>query len=118
MALLVKMIEEINLGTPKNPKIIHFVASLSNVEKDDFFRFFLERHINFVWSYANMPRFDPKLVLHHFPLKIGAKKVNKKLKKMHSQVALLVKIELKKLLDVGFLKPVDYVEWISKIWYL
>ena len=42
LALLVEMIEEINLGIPDNPKIIHFAASLSKEEKDEFVRFFLE----------------------------------------------------------------------------
>ena len=48
--LLVKMIEEINLGIPDNPKIIHFAASLSKEKKDEFVKLFLERHINFSWS--------------------------------------------------------------------
>ena len=34
---------------------------------------------------------------------------------MHPQVALLVKDELKKLLDVGFIRPIHYAEWISNI---
>lgn len=34
---------------------------------------------------------------------------------MHPHIALLVKIELQKLLDVGFIKPIDYVEWISNL---
>ena len=58
---------------------------------------------------------DPKLVLHHLPLKLGVKPVKKKLRKMHPQVALLVKGELKKLLDVGFIRPIDYAEWISNL---
>jgi hypothetical protein len=41
--LLVEMIEEINLGTPNNPKIIHFAASISPQERDEFVKFFLER---------------------------------------------------------------------------
>lgn len=40
---LVEMIEEINLGTPNNPKIIHFAASLSKYDKDEFVGLFLER---------------------------------------------------------------------------
>lgn len=28
-------------------------------------------------------------------------------------MALLVKVELKKLLDVGFIRPIDYADWIS-----
>lgn len=40
--LLIEMTEEVNLGVPDNPKIIHFAASLSPEEKDEFVIFFLE----------------------------------------------------------------------------
>lgn len=29
---------------------------------------------------------------------------------MHPQIALLVKVELQKLLDVGFIRPINYIE--------
>lgn len=58
---------------------------------------------------------DPKLVLHHFPLFPNTTPINKKLRKMHPQIALLVKAELKKLLEVGFIQPIEYVEWISNL---
>ena len=109
------MIEEINLGILDNPKIIHFAASLSKEEKYEFVKFFLERKINFSWSYVDMPGLDPKIVLHHLPLKLGSKLVKHKLRKMHPQVALLVKVELKKLLDARFIRPIDYAKWISNL---
>lgn len=34
---------------------------------------------------------------------------------MHPKIALLVKVELKKLLDVGFIRPINYLEWISNL---
>jgi hypothetical protein len=34
---------------------------------------------------------------------------------MHPQIALLVKLELQKFLDVGFIRPIDYPEWVSNI---
>lgn len=34
---------------------------------------------------------------------------------MQLQVALLVKVELEKLLDVHFIRPIDYPEWISNL---
>lgn len=34
---------------------------------------------------------------------------------MHPQIALLVKVELQKLLDVGLIRPIDYAEWISNL---
>lgn len=62
-----------------------------------------------------MPGLDPTLVLHHLPLLPNAKPVKQKIRKMHPQIALLVKAELKKLLDVSFIRPIDYVEWISNL---
>ena len=54
-----------------------------------------------------MPGLDSELVLHHLPLKLGEKLVKQILRKMHPQVALLVKAELKKPLDVRFIRPID-----------
>ena len=34
---------------------------------------------------------------------------------MHPHVALLVKVELEKLLKVNFIRAIDYAEWISNI---
>lgn len=34
---------------------------------------------------------------------------------MHPQIALLVKAKLKKLLDVSFIRPIDYAKWISNL---
>lgn len=62
-----------------------------------------------------MPRLDPGLFLHHLPLKLEVKPIKQKLRKMHPQVALLVKAELKKLLDVSFIRPIDYAKWISNL---
>ena len=57
-----------------------------------------------------MPGLDPKLFLHIFPIKPRVKPVKKKMRNIHPQVSLLIKAKLKKLLDVGFIKPIDYVE--------
>lgn len=62
-----------------------------------------------------MPGLDLDLVMHHLTVVEGEKLVKQKLRKMHPQIKLLVKVELKKLLDVGFIKPIDHVEWISNI---
>lgn len=34
---------------------------------------------------------------------------------MHPQITLLVKAELKKLLDIGFIRSTDYTKWILNI---
>lgn len=34
---------------------------------------------------------------------------------MHPQIALLVKVELQKMLDVGFIQLIDYLEWVLNV---
>lgn len=50
---------------------------------------------------------DPKLVVHNLTLKSDAKPVKQKLCKMHPTIALMVKEELQKLLEVKFIQPID-----------
>jgi len=75
----------------------------------------MRRAINFAWTYADMPGLDPSLVVHHLAVSPNAKLVKQKLRKMHPQVALLVKAEIQKLLEAKFIKPIDYPEWVSNL---
>ena len=58
---------------------------------------------------------DPSFVMHNLPLKEGDKPSKQKLKNMHPSKALLVKKEIEKYLNVGFIKPIDYSKWIANI---
>ncbi|GLJ55837.1 hypothetical protein SUGI_1198920 [Cryptomeria japonica] len=114
-SMLVEETIKTNIGTEEVPHNIFLAQSLTESEKSKFISFFKERQINFSWSYADMPGLDLDLIIRHLTVKLGAKPVKQKLRKMHPQVALLVKAELEKLLDVGFIRPIDYPEWISNL---
>lgn len=77
--------------------------------------FLQEIQVKFSWSYANMPGLDLELVMHNLVVRPDVKLVKQKLHKMHPQVVLLVKVELQKILDVEFIKPIDYPKWLSNI---
>lgn len=53
---------------------------------------------------------DLELVVDYLVVHLDAKIVKQKLRKMHPQFSLLVKAEIKKILDVGFIHPIDYPE--------
>ena len=95
--------------------MIHLAQSLSPKEKAEFIAFFQKKKINFAWTYSNMPGLDLDLIMHHLSIAPGIKPVKQKLHKMYPHVALLVKAKLEKLLKAGFIRAIDYVEWISKI---
>lgn len=46
---------------------------------------------------------------------LGVKPYKQKLRKMHPHITLLVMVEIQKLLDVDFMRPIDYAEWISNL---
>lgn len=112
---MIEPTQSINISTEVATKNIHLAESLTGQELPDFTDFFREKQIKFAWSYAEMPRVDLDLVMHHLSIAPRAKPVKQKLRKMNPQVTLLVKAELKKLLDVGFIQLLDYAEWISNI---
>lgn len=100
---LIEPTQSINIDTEATTKTIHLEKSLTEQERPEFTKFFKEKKINFAWSYAYMPRVDPDLTMHHLSIAPRAKPVKQKIRKMNPHVALLVKTELKKLLDVGFI---------------
>lgn len=58
---------------------------------------------------------DMELIVHNFAIQPDVKLVKQKLCKIRPQVSLLVKVELHKILDVKFITPIDYPEWVSNI---
>lgn len=90
--------------------MIHLAQSLSPEEKEEFIAFFQETKINFAWTYCDMPGLDPDLIMHHLSIAPGVKLVKQKLWKMHPHVAFLIKVELEKLLKVGFIYAIDYAK--------
>ena len=105
----------VNLGTEDNPQITYIAATLSPDEQKVMTELLKKGKINFAWTYKDMPRLDTDLVVHHLTVDPKIKPVKKKLRKMHPKVALLVKVELQKMLEEKFIHPIDYLEWISNI---
>lgn len=62
-----------------------------------------------------MSGLNPKLVVHNLVVDPKVKPIKQKLHKLHPKVALLVKAELEKLLDVKIIHPIDYSDWISNM---
>ena len=50
---------------------------------------------------------DTKLIMHHLSIAPRVKPVKLKLKNMHPHVALLVKVELEKLLNANIIRAID-----------
>ena len=67
----------------------------------------------FAWSYKELEGIPPEIVEHRIPLMTGAVPIRQKERRMNPQLQLIVKEELEKLLQAGFIKPVEITDWVS-----
>ena len=67
----------------------------------------------FAWLYKDLKGISPKLVGHRIPLIPGGRSIRQKERRMNPILQLLVRIELERLLEAGFIKPVEITDWVS-----
>jgi hypothetical protein len=62
-----------------------------------------------------MSGLDRSIVEHRLPLNKGLRPFQQQARQMRTEVLEEVKKEIEKMLEVGFIRPCRYVEWISSI---
>ncbi|KAI5434066.1 hypothetical protein KIW84_021072 [Lathyrus oleraceus] len=60
-------------------------------------------------------RVDFEIVEHRLPLKPKCPPVKQKLRRTHSDMAVKIKEEVQKQIDVGFLVTAEYPQWVANI---
>ncbi|XP_058180182.1 uncharacterized protein LOC131298724 [Rhododendron vialii] len=92
--------EEVNLGTPEDPKITYVNAALPIEIKE---------------NYDEMPGLDRSLVEHKIPIKENYVPFKQAPRRMKDDVLPQVKKEMERLFEAKFIRPVKYVEWVSNV---
>lgn len=76
----------------------------------------MREHIDaFTWDYKEMKGLHPSIFTHHIYIKEGYKLVCQPQRRMNLTLKDIVKEEMKKLLDTGFIYPISYSEWVSPL---
>ena len=69
----------------------------------------------FAWSYEDMPGIDTYILQHCIPTNPTIKLVKQKLRRMKLEWTLKIKEEVEKQYNVGFLRLVNYPEWLANV---
>ena len=109
------LLEKINLGTEKEPRITYVSSLLKEEVKKELVVLLKEFKDYFAWDYTEMPRLDREVVEHRLPIKPEFHPFQQPPRRMSKEVELKVKDEIEKLLKVGFIRPTRYAEWLSNI---
>ena len=93
----------VNLGSEEDPKEVKIGASLHPNVKRGLIELLKEYVDIFAWSYQDMPCLDTNIVEHHLPLKPECPPVKQKLRRTHPNMAVKIKEEVLKQINLVFL---------------
>lgn len=99
-------------GTPR-PTYVN--KELEANQKEELIQLLREYKDVFAWNYDEMPGIDKDLVEHNLNISPGMKPVKQAPRNYAPEVETQIKEEIKKLLEVGFIKPIQHPTWLSSI---
>lgn len=108
-------LEEVNLGTVENPKLV-FISKLLLAETRMALIGLLTSYKDyFAWDYTKLFGLDRDLVEHYLPIKPGFKPFQQPLRRMAPKMITQVKVEIEHLYNAKFIQMTRYVIWLSNI---
>ena len=107
--------QPINLGTDEDSKMIQVGNTLITFEKDALVALLTEFKKVFMWSYEDMVGIDIDIIQHCIPIDPTMKVVKQKLRRMKPEWTLKIKEEVEKQYNAGFLRVVNYPEWLANV---
>ena len=76
----------------------------------------ISRHLDaFAWSASDMPGIDLEFLCHHLTMDAKVRPVRQRRRKFNEERRLVVKEETKKLLSVGHIREIQYLEWLANV---
>ena len=88
---------------------------LSSTERKEYMNLLVEFRDVFAWKPSDLVGIPPELGEHHIDLVEGSTPVRQRQYRLNPRYSMLVKEELEKLLEAGFIYPVNNSEWVSPI---
>jgi hypothetical protein len=108
-------LEEIDIGDGITPTPTFVNKNMSLEHKDAIIKFLRDYVDCFIWNYRKMSGLSRELVEHWLPNKYDFRPYKQSARRFNPIIHDRVKEEVERLLDVGFIRPCRYSEWVSNI---
>jgi len=108
-------IEDCNIGTTENPKMIKLSKALPPEQKLKYIELFKEFQDVFAWSYEDLKSYDTYVIQHTIPLRENKKPFKQKLRRVNPVLLPLIEKEVKRMYEAGIIAPIRFSEWISNL---
>jgi hypothetical protein len=108
-------IEDCNIGTQKDPKIIKLSKTLSPEIKQRYISLMKDFPDVFAWSYEDLKVYDTKVIQHVIPIKDDHKPFKKKLRRINPMLFPLIEKEVRKLFDAKIIVSLRFSKWVANL---
>jgi hypothetical protein len=109
----VEDLEEFEVGDPK--KRICIGLQLPQPMKEELVSFLKCNNDIFAWSHEDMPGIDPSIIVHKLNVDSNHRPVKQRRRAFAVERNQAIAEEVKKLLKAGFIREVDYPEWLANV---
>jgi hypothetical protein len=93
----------------------HIGSQLPQLMKEDLVAFLKCNNDVFAWSHEDMPGIDPSVIVHKLNVDPNHRPVKQRRRAFAAERNQAVAEEVEKLLKAGFIREVDYPEWLANV---
>ena len=108
-------IEDKNIGTKENPKIVKLSKKLPEKEKEEYVKLMKKYTDVFAWSYEDLKEYDTSIIQHIIPIKLGERPFKQKIRRTNPKLLPIIEKEIKKLFDAKIIVTLRFSKWVAKL---
>jgi hypothetical protein len=106
-------LEEFEIADPG--KKVRIGSQLLQLVKEDLVTFLKHNSDVFSWSHEDMLGIDPSVIVHKLNVELNRRPVKQRRRTFAAERNQAIVEEVEKLLKAGFIREVDYPEWLSNV---
>ena len=108
-------IEEVKLFGEGDDRLVRIDKNHLEEFKTKLISLLKKYHECFVWSAVNMSGIDPKIACHRLAIDPNFKPVQQKKRRQGQEQSATIKVEVDKLLKVGFIEEAPHTTWLANV---
>ncbi|RVW48945.1 Transposon Ty3-I Gag-Pol polyprotein [Vitis vinifera] len=74
-----------------------------------------QNHDVFAWAHSDMKGIDPSITSHRLNVLPTARPIRQRVRRFHPDRQKIIRNEVDKLLEAGFIREVDYPDWLANV---
>ena len=108
-------VEDCNIGTDEDPKIIKISKKFPSEAKKEYLALLKKYSKVFAWKYEDLKVYDTSVIQHSIPIKKNEKTFRKKLTRINPLLLPLIEKEIRNIFDANIIVALRHSRWLANV---